>query len=214
MQSTRLTVNESLIQYLTTVRWSDSSVAKSHDRLQPPFCYGRHRGPCYGNTRHAGVLILLDGEGQELSVTLTKRSASLQHHASQISFPGGGVEAGESWQMAAIRETQEEIGIHADAILVIAALEPVFVYRSGNLMFPFVATCTKDSDLKNDIREVDTTFSVKLSELRAGFGMYADLAYSWKPVAVPGFYIAEGVIWGATAMVLSQLLSILDDYTG
>jgi 8-oxo-dGTP pyrophosphatase MutT (NUDIX family) len=207
-------MNDTLIDYLASVNWSDRDVANVHAKMQPPFCYGRHRGPCRSNTRHAGVLILLRGQGVDLSVTLTKRAANLQHHASQISLPGGGVEIGESWQMAAIRETHEEIGIAPDSISVIAALEPVFVYRSNNLMFPFVAKLTDDSRGLSDDGEVDSTFVVKLSELKQGLGVYSNIAYPWKTIEVPGFRVPEGVIWGATAMVLLQLLSILDDFTG
>jgi 8-oxo-dGTP pyrophosphatase MutT (NUDIX family) len=207
-------MNDALIDYLESVGWSDNDAARCHAKMQPPFCYGRHRGPCQSNTRHAGVLILLRGVGEELSVTLTKRAANLQHHASQISFPGGGVDPGESWQMAAVRETHEEIGIASDSIAVIAALEPVFVYRSNNLMFPFVATLIDDSHGKTNEVEVDSMFVVKLSEVKKGLGTYSDIAYTWKPVDVLGFRVPEGVIWGATAMVLSQLLSILDDFTG
>ena len=207
-------MNDALIDYLAFVRWRDKDVATCQAKLQPPFCYGRQRGPCFDNTRQAGVLVLLRGEGDELSVTLTKRAASLHHHASQISFPGGGVNPGESWQMAAVRETHEEIGIAPESISVIAALEPVYVYRSNNLMFPFVATLTDDSVGLSDEVEVDSTFVVKLGELKLGLGSYSKIAYSWKPVDVPGFRVPEGVIWGATAMVLSQLLSILDDFTG
>jgi len=205
-------MNSALIDYIASISWRDRDVAEVHSKLQPPFCYGRHRGPCPGNTRQAGVLILLHGQGNNLSVTLTKRSADLHHHANQISFPGGGVEPGESWQMAAVRETHEEIGIAPDAISVVAALEPVFVYRSNNLMFPFVATLTDDSQGIPDDVEVDSIFLVKVNELK--LGLHSNLAYSWKPVDVPGFQVKEGVIWGATAMVLSQLLSILEDFTG
>jgi 8-oxo-dGTP pyrophosphatase MutT (NUDIX family) len=207
-------MNDALSEYLASISWCDKDVANCHAKLQPPFCYGRHRGPCPSDTRQAGVLVLLGKEDGELSVTLTKRSSNLQHHASQISFPGGGVEPGESWQMAAIRETHEEIGISSESISVIVALEPVFVYRSNNLMFPFVAALTDNSQGISDEVEVDSTFRVKLAELKAGFGTYSNLAYSWKPLDVPGYRIREGVIWGATAMVLSQLLSILEDFTG
>ncbi|MGY8731130.1 MAG: NUDIX hydrolase [Pirellulales bacterium] len=207
-------MNDALIDYLATISWCDNDVAECHAKLQPPFCYGRQRGPCPSGTRQAGVLILLSEEDGNLSVTLTKRAADLQHHASQISFPGGGVEPGESWQMAAVRETHEEIGISANCISIITALEPVFVYRSNNLMFPFVATLTDDSEVIADEVEVDSAFDVQLSQLQAGFGSYSNLAYSWKPLEVPGYQVPEGVIWGATAMVLSQLLSILDDFTG
>jgi mutator protein MutT len=207
-------MNEALIDYLASVSWSDKDVANCHAKMQPPFCYGRHRGPCGSNTRQAGVLVLLHTIEDELSVTLTRRAATLQHHASQISFPGGGVDSGESWQMAAVRETNEEIGIASESISVIAGLEPVYVYRSNNLMFPFVATLTDDSQVISNEGEVDSTFRVKLSEVRAGRGTYSNIAYSWNPVNVPGFRVSEGVIWGATAMVLSQLLSILEDFTG
>ena len=205
---------DALKNHLASFSWSASDVAKIHTTIQPPFCYGRHRGPCLSNTRQAGVLVLLRGDGKDMTVTLTKRAANLQHHASQISFPGGGAEPGESWQMAAVRETHEEIGISVGSISVIASLEPVFVYRSNNLMFPFVATFPDDARAISDEVEVDSTFVVNLSELRSEFGMYSDIAYSWKPVDVPGFRVSEGVIWGATAMVLSQLLSILEDFTG
>jgi 8-oxo-dGTP pyrophosphatase MutT (NUDIX family) len=116
--------------------------------------------------------------------------------------------------MAAVRETHEEIGIPPESIIIIAALEPVFVYRSNNLMFPFVAMLTDDSLGMSNEGEVDSTFVVKLSDIREGLGTYSNIAYRWKPVNVPGFRVSEGVIWGATAMVLSQLLSILDDFTG
>ena len=207
-------MNDALVKYLASSRWCDKDVVKCHAKLQPPFCYGRHRGPCPSGTRQAGVLILLSEENGELSVTLTKRAANLQFHANQISFPGGGVERGESWQMAAVRETHEEVGIASSSLSVITALEPVFVYRSNNLMFPFVAALTDDSRGISDEVEVVSTFVVKLTELQAGFGTYSNLAYAWNPLKVPGYRIQEGVIWGATAMVLSQLLSILDDFTG
>ncbi len=207
-------MNDALIDYLASVSWSDKYVANCLTKMQPPFCYGRHRGPCASSTRQAGVLVLLRELNDELSVTLTRRAADLQHHASQISFPGGGVDPGESWQMAAVRETHEEIGIAPESITIIAALEPVFVYRSNNLMFPFVAMLTDDSQGMSNEGEVDSTFVVKLSEVRKGLGTYSNVAYTWKPVNVPGFRVSEGVIWGATAMVLSLLLSILDDFTG
>ena len=207
-------MNDALIDYLASVSWSEKDVAACHAKMQPPFCYGRHRGPSTSNTRQAGVLILLHAMDDELSVTLTRRAANLQHHASQISFPGGGVDLGESWQMAAVRETHEEIGIKSESISVITGLEPVFVYRSNNLMFPFVATLTDAPKGTLNKGEVDSAFAVKLSEVRAGRGVYSNIAYSWKPVDVPGFRVSEGVIWGATAMVLSQLLSILEDFTG
>ena len=207
-------MNDALIDYLSSVSWSDNDVANCLAKMQPPFCYGRHRGPCASNTRQAGVLVLLHEVNDELSVTLTRRAANLQHHASQISFPGGGVDSGESWQMAAVRETHEEIGVPPESITIITALEPVFVYRSNNLMFPFVAMLTDDSQGIYNEGEVDSMFVVKLSEVREGLGTYSDIAYTWKPVNVPGFRVSEGVIWGATAMVLSQLLSILDDFTG
>ena len=124
------------------------------------------------------------------------------------------MDPGESWQMAAVRETHEEIGIASDSITVIAALEPVFVYRSNNLMFPFVAVFSGDARGISDEVEVDSTFVVKLSEVKRGLGTYSNIAYTWKPVDVPGFRVSEGVIWGATAMVLAQLLSILEDFTG
>ena len=73
---------------------------------------------------------------------------------------------------------------------------------------------TDESQVISDEGEVDSTFVIKLSEVREGLGSYSNIAYKWKPVNVPGYRVSEGVIWGATAMVLSQLLSILDDFTG
>nr|AGM37761.1 MutT 8-oxo-dGTP pyrophosphohydrolase-like protein [Trypanosoma cruzi] len=114
-----------------------------------------HTGRCRSHLQHSmpphskresAVLILLSppvgftGKGfQEMCMTLTKRTAKLRHHRSQMSFPGGKVDHGETIIAAAQRETMEEIGIPASSYFVIGTLHPIYSFDGGSKVFPVVA---------------------------------------------------------------------------
>jgi 8-oxo-dGTP pyrophosphatase MutT (NUDIX family) len=87
----------------------------------------------------AGVLVLIYPRDGRLTLVLTKRTDSIEHHQGQISFPGGRLENGEGIVEAALRETHEELGIPTDAFTILGSLTPLYIPVSQYCIFPTVA---------------------------------------------------------------------------
>ena len=154
----------------------------------------------------AGVLVPVIERAPHLTVLLTRRSAELTHHASQISFPGGRMErTDESIRDTALRETWEEVGIEPAAVDVIGNLPPQPTV-TGYAVTPLVGLVDPPLDLKVDPREVDVVFEVPLE-----FLMDPDNAKptvrTFRGHAIPTteFYFGGHRIWGATANMLIRL---------
>jgi 8-oxo-dGTP pyrophosphatase MutT (NUDIX family) len=160
----------------------------------------------------AGVLVLLyPGEGR-LHVLLTQRTADLLHHRAQISFPGGQQEAGEDLKLTAIRESQEEVGIDPRGLRILGHLTSLFIPPSNYCIFPTVAYASQRPAFQLNEKEVASVLEVPLDHLRDPRNLKRE---TWKhrgrDVSVPFFEYQEHKIWGATAMVLSELLEIIED---
>lgn len=117
----------------------------------------------------AAVLILLVGdEGDEngFEVVMTRRAAHLRHHAGQISFVGGRVDAGESVVEAALREAREEIGLNAVNVEILGSLPPYHTI-TGFDVSPLVGIMTRaawqEQQISINADEVDEAFTVPLS---------------------------------------------------
>jgi 8-oxo-dGTP pyrophosphatase MutT (NUDIX family) len=112
----------------------------------------------------AAVLIPLV-ERDELTVLLTQRATQLRHHAGQVSFPGGRIEAGDGGPAAAaLREAREEIGLDASFVSVIGYL-PDHLVITGFRVTPVVAFVRPGFTLTPDPREVEDTFEVPLQHI-------------------------------------------------
>ena len=106
----------------------------------------------------AAVLVPLVLRGHELTVLLTQRTKHLSHHPGQVSFPGGRCEPDDADAVAtALRETEEEIGLHHKHIEVIGQLDH---YQTGTdfLVTPVVSFVTPPFELRPDPNEVDEIF--------------------------------------------------------
>ena len=114
--------------------------------------------------RRAGVLVpLLDGpEGFELLFTV--RASTLAHHAGQIAFPGGGLEAGEGVVAGALREAREEVGLEVEAEAVLGCLDD-HPSPARYVATPVVALLDWPQALRLNAAEVDEVFTVPLAEL-------------------------------------------------
>jgi 8-oxo-dGTP pyrophosphatase MutT (NUDIX family) len=153
----------------------------------------------------AGVLIpVLDRPGQ-LSVLLTQRSAELKHHAAQVSFPGGRMEADDADVVhAALRETHEEVGIPADEIAVIGYLDPMPTV-TGYAVTPVVGVVSADVPLRLDRTEVEYAFEVPLPFLLDENNQRAaERQYQGRTVPTVEFHYKNERIWGATAHMLVE----------
>ncbi len=153
----------------------------------------------------SAVLILLYQDSSEIQFILTERTHDVQHHKGQISLPGGSWEKGEHLYETAIRETNEEIGIHTNKIKFTCELTPLFVKVTGYMIHPFVGYINENPTIIPQINEVSNVFTVTISELLDAANQHTEL---WtirdNLVDVPFFKFGEYKVWGATAMILSE----------
>ena len=118
--------------------------------------------------RPAGVLIPVIDRREGLSVLLTQRSATLKHHAGQVSFPGGRMEAQDSDVVeTALREAREEVGIRPESVAVIGYLPPMPTV-TGYAVTAVVGLVTEEVTLQLDPTEVEYAFEVPLAFLLDG----------------------------------------------
>lgn len=161
-------------------------------------------------TRPAAALLVLTLRDDAPHVVLTVRAGGVRH-AGQVSLPGGAVDEGETIEAAALREASEEIGLPADKVRVIGPLTPLHVRVSGFEVHPVAAVCVDPPALAPAPDEVDRILEVPLVHLTdpAHLGRMS-LVHLGGPVDAPYFALENERVWGATAMILSELLWILD----
>ena len=158
----------------------------------------------------ASILLLLYPLGGKWFFFLTKRSQDLEHHKGQISFPGGVVEKNESKMNAAIRETNEEIGVDKDVIKIIGTLTPLYVPVSNFHISPYVGWTEEKPHTKVQGSEVKRVFSVSINDLILEKNLKTKKDFfSNKSVRVPYFDLNGETVWGATSMILSEFKFIL-----
>jgi 8-oxo-dGTP pyrophosphatase MutT (NUDIX family) len=194
--------------------WEPKSLSMrcdAHLDVAPEFAYGRHRGPAPCFAHHAAVLIgLVSNTNGSWSIPLTVRAKNLADHAGQISLPGGRSEAGETTWQTATREFSEELGCSLDYILPVAQLHPVFVYASRHVVLPMVAVCTRHVEFKPNPDEVAELIFLPIEELiDANAIRIESMQRGTAHFEVPGFWVGEHFVWGATAMILAELRSIV-----
>lgn len=196
-------------------------VIMSGSRMSPELSYGRHRGPVPANSRVAAVLVALYQHPQlGWTIPLTKRPDHLEHHPGQICFPGGRVEAGEDLETAAFREFVEELGCEPHAPMVLGQLTSLYVYASRNHVHPIVCVmeCPKHfwRPDPNEVAEVielpiqrllDPAARIRVKKTRQ-LGQSKDPKCQFSFIA-PAFEHDGDEIWGATAMLLDELATVL-----
>jgi 8-oxo-dGTP pyrophosphatase MutT (NUDIX family) len=158
----------------------------------------------------AGVLVLLYPHDDTVFLVLTKRSERVRFHQAQISFPGGMQEPGEDLVQTALRETEEELGIRTDCLRILGVLTPLYIPPSNTCIHPVVASLPEPPEFIPAPEEVEEVIEISLAHLLDPLSIQEEV---WTirgiPVRVP-FYLFKGhKIWGATAMVLAELLEIL-----
>ena len=127
-----------------------------------------------------------------------------------MSLPGGAVEMGESYEQAALREAHEEIALDPSLVRTIGQLSSVDIPVSGFRLHPIVAVIGDRPSLHPADGEVARVLDVSLGQLMD------PKAVTWRTrtrdaqvIEIPAFSVANVEIWGATAMVLAELLTLL-----
>jgi len=158
----------------------------------------------------AAVLIPLVAHPEGLTVLFTQRTTHLKSHSGQVSFPGGRAEPGDaSAEFTALREAEEEIGLPAARVEVLARL-PDYRTRTGFRVTPVVGLLTPPLELAPDPREVAEIFEVPLAFLLDERNRERRTReYQGQTVGYYAFKYESRVIWGATAGMLVNLYRML-----
>jgi 8-oxo-dGTP pyrophosphatase MutT (NUDIX family) len=152
----------------------------------------------------AAVLVPLYDNG-ELHAVFTKRRDDLRRHPGEISFPGGRYDEGERDLIAtALREAEEEIGLPADAVEIVGALQPTPTIATGYAVYPFVGLIEPGHSWTPSAREVAEVIELPLRGLLAGYGRRR-LVRRGLPIRTDTYVVEDYLIWGATARILADL---------
>jgi 8-oxo-dGTP pyrophosphatase MutT (NUDIX family) len=166
--------------------------------------------PTKDQLRQAAGLLLLYPIENIVHTLLTVRAGSLPQHGGQVSLPGGAIEKNETFAQAALRETQEEVGVPTNDVHILGSLTPLQIPVSGFLLHPIVGTIYRRPTFRLAHREVDRVIEVPLTTLTNK----KTLCRRWQKrdgidIDVPYFDLNGTKVWGATAMILSELLFTL-----
>lgn len=162
------------------------------------------------DARRGGVLALFYPEGNRLSLPLILRPTYIGVHSGQVGFPGGGFDPLDTDLTAtALREAYEEVGVHPSEVTVLGHLTPLYVFASNYLVLPTVAWSDFRPDFRPDPYEVAQLIETPLLDLLDETKRRSE---PWdlrgRMSEVPFFAIQGHKIWGATAMMLSELLAL------
>ena len=167
------------------------------------------------NARRAAVLALLYPKNGEWFLVLIQRQATNPNdpHSGQISFPGGKMEADDpSIQFTALREAEEEVGVAAEIVHILGKLSELFIPVSNFIVSPFVGYLDHEPTFTPQVTEVKGVLEIPFSALEDISNIKLTKMKFGKNIIlrdVPYFDVDGHVIWGATAMILSEFLETL-----
>jgi 8-oxo-dGTP pyrophosphatase MutT (NUDIX family) len=160
--------------------------------------------------RAAGLLLLYPRDGR-LHLLLTLRGRDLPQHRGQVSLPGGLVEPGESIAAAALREAHEEVGLDPDVVRVLGGLSPLYIPVSGFLLHPIVGVSASRPAFLPRRGEVERVIELPLDHLVDPRRQGRETRMLLGEERRIRYFDADGEkLWGATAMVLSEFLAVVE----
>lgn len=167
------------------------------------------------NARSAGVVALFyPDENTETKLVLILRKTYKGVHSAQVGFPGGKVEISDaSIQHAAIRETWEEVGVPEHEIEILRAMTQVYIPPSNFFVHPFIGISRATPKFIKQDDEVEAIIEVFLKDFISETSVVTktvSTSYNVQ-VAVPAFQLNNHVVWGATAMMLSEIKDLLKE---
>jgi len=187
----------------------------SHFKMVPPFRQEliKRQGEKIKNAKQSAVLALLYPDVmKETRIVLILRKAYEGVHSGQISFPGGRVEEHDnSLEHTALRETYEEVGVPMENVHVIKTLTDVYIPPSNFFVQPFLGFSRSMPQFTRQEDEVEEILEVRLLDLLNDDHLITkSVSTSYKiNVEVPAFNLNGHVVWGATAMMLSEIKDLL-----
>ncbi len=161
--------------------------------------------------RDSSVLLLFYPKNGQLYLPFIKRTTGNTSHSGQISLPGGKYEeSDENRTTTAIRETNEELGVECETIKILGSLTELYIPVSNFMVLPVLGYCEKRPDFNLNEFEVEEIIEMPVSLLLAAENISE---YTIKKnnfnILAPYFDAKGHKVWGATAMILSELREML-----
>ena len=189
----------------------------SQFKMSPPFRMEllKKQKQAMKNAKKAGVLAMFYPDyNRETNLILILRKTYEGVHSAQVGFPGGKLEEQDkSLQEAAVRETYEEIGVPVKHIEVLCELTEVYIPPSNFYVKPFlgISKATPEFMLQED--EVEALIEVSLTHFFDDNSLVTKtVSTSYNvDVEVPAFKLNGYIVWGATAMMLSEIKDLLKE---
>lgn len=162
----------------------------------------------------SSVLIAVYPEKDVPHIIFIKRQEYNGVHSGQISFPGGKKETSDkSMWHTAMREANEEINLNTAAVKKIGKLSDVYIERSNHMVHPYVGILPGVENLVRDTYEVNSIIKAPISYLRNKTKIrHFILTRNNVDYAMPYYDLYGEVLWGATAMMVSEFLDICEPY--
>ncbi len=205
---------ETFVKFLPKIEKEKLLAITAHQKMAPLERFSSLYSAYYDdkNPRKAAVLLLVYPKNREAHLVLIVRNAYEGVHASQIAFPGGKEEISDSdLSFTALRETEEEVGVPMEQIKIVRPFSQVYIPPSNFLVAPFLGITTNELQFRLDPHEVKAIVEFPLrtlldDEILTEVKMKTSYA---NEMLVPAFKIEEHIVWGATAMMLSELKELL-----
>jgi 8-oxo-dGTP pyrophosphatase MutT (NUDIX family) len=163
-------------------------------------------------TKSAVLILFYQNEHGHIKFPLIQRPRYNGAHSAQVSFPGGKYEDGDVDLIGtALRESQEEIGIDPKQVEIVGRISDLFIWVSNFLVTPIVSVTKALPNFVRDEKEVDAIietdlFDILNPEKRKEGVVIAQEKYK---IHTPYFDIDNRMVWGATAMMLSELSMVI-----
>jgi 8-oxo-dGTP pyrophosphatase MutT (NUDIX family) len=160
--------------------------------------------------KKSAVLIVLNPYKGKPFITFIKRIENGSIHSGQIAFPGGKFEPGDSSLIeTALREAEEEIGIIKDNVKILGTLSQMYIPVSQFAVQPIVGKINFKPEYIINSAEVDSVYNISLQEVLSADIILKEIIVRNQMITAPFFVLNDIRIWGATAMILSEFITII-----
>lgn len=201
---------ETLIERLKNRLEEDLPGQKAQMKMAPVHRFDFPEHP--EQAKLSSVLILLYPYKDSVFTSLIKRASYNGHHSGQISFPGGKFETNdETLIYTALREANEEVGITFDEVRILGTISSLYIPVSNIMVLPVIGYANERPEFSIDPIEVDHLLEVDINDLlkpeiiKSGF-----IKTHRTEIKAPYFDIEDNVVWGATAMIISEFIEVLE----